>query len=651
MLLPIVQVWSRKQTLPGMHRCYTTLLIFSLCLFLIAPDLIAQESDVKKLKALSIEELMEIEVISLSRSPQKLSEIASGILVITNEDIRRSGATNIPEALRLAPNLQVSQLNSSAWVISARGFNTVFANKLLVLIDGRTIYTPLFGGVIWDLQSVLLEDVDRIEVISGPGGALWGANAVNGVISIITKRARDTQGLVITGAGGDFMKMHVGARFADSIGNTTHYRVYAQHSERNGTFRPDGARNMDSWRNTQVGFRIGLYPTKKDQFAIQGDVNIGSRETTAESSGFDAQNVLARWAHNVGEKSNFTAQIYYDRYWTNDPSTLGDEMKTLDFDFQYKLAIRSSHNIVWGTGYRHVEDQVYNRTFAGLLPEKRMMPIYSAFIQDEISLTDKTKLTIGSKVLHNVFSGFEIQPSVRFAFSPNNSNTVWTAVSHATRPPTRFDVDYYLPLEPQPPNIPSVAGGPNFDSEKMNAFEAGYRVEPSSRIMLSLATFYNIYYDLYSVEALPGTQTFQIQNGSEGSTWGAEFSGTCQVTTGWRLRGGFTYFAKDIHAREGRIHDPSYLSNDAKHHFVLQSMLNLPLNLKLDIVARYMDYIPASFATARVPEFLTADARLAFNYKSMEISVTAQNLGRARHAEFSLLQIPRNYFGRLTFRF
>jgi len=630
---------------------HSTALFCSFCLFLTAFNLIAQESDVKKLKSLSIEELMNIEVISLSRMPQKLSEVASGIQVITNEDIRRSGATNIPEALRLFSNLQVSQLNSSAWVISARGFNTVFANKLLVLIDGRTIYTPLFGGVLWDMQSVFLEDVERIEVISGPGGSLWGANAVNGVISIITKRARDTQGLVFTGAVGDFMKMNVGARFADSIGTKTFYRLYAQHSERNGTYLPDGTRNMDEWRNTQVGFRVGLYPTQDDQFAVQGDVNAGNRESAAEGSVFDTQNVLARWAHKVDETSNFSLQLYYSRYWTNDPATVGDEMKTLDLDFQYKLTIGSRHNIVWGAGYRHVNDHVYNRSFAGLLPEKRLMPIYSAFVQDEISLTEKTKLTIGSKFLHNVFSGFEMQPSVRLAFSPNDRNTIWSAASHVTRQPSRFDVDYFLPLEPQPPTSPSVAGGPNFDSEKLNALEAGYRTHPSSKLSLSLAVFYNIYNDVYSVEPLPGTQTFQIQNGSEAKTWGAEFSGTYQVTTSWRLRGGFTYFGKDLRAREGHNHDPSYLANDAKHHFLLQSMLNLPLNFKLDIVARYMDYIPASFATVRIPEYATADVRLAFNYKAMEIAVTAQNIVRDKHSEYDALKIPRSFFGRLTFRF
>lgn len=594
---------------------------------------------------------MNIQVISLSRMPQKLTEIASGIQIITNEDIRRSGATSLPEALRLVPNLQVAQLNSGAWVISARGFNTVFANKLLVLIDGRIIYTPLFGGVLWDLQSVLLEDIDRIEVISGPGGSLWGANAVNGVISIITKRARDTQGLFVTGAVGDFMKAHVGVRYADSIGKKSHYRIYAQHSERAGTFRPDGTRNIDSWRNTQVGFRVGLYPTKKDQFAIQGDVNAGNRESSLDGSVFDAHNLLARWAHDINDKSNYTLQVYYDRYWTNDPTTLADEMKTFDVDFQYKLAAGTRHNIVWGAGYRYVDDHVYNRSVAGLLPEKRVMPIISGFIQDEIALSQKTKLTLGSKILHNIFSGLEVQPSVRVAFSANSRNTIWAAASHITRPPTRFDVDYYLPLQPQPSNVPSVAGGPNFDSEKMNALEAGYRVEPSSRIMLSLATFYNVYNDLYSVEALPGTQTFQIQNGSEAQTWGAEFSGTAQVTAGWRLRGGFTYFTKDLHAKAGHTHDPSYLSNDAKHHLLLQSMLNLPLNLKLDIVARYTDYIAPSFATARVPEYATADVRLAFNYKTMEISVTGQNLFSDRHSEFDVLKIPRSYFGRLTFRF
>ncbi|MEI9918441.1 MAG: TonB-dependent receptor plug domain-containing protein [Bacteroidota bacterium] len=633
-------------------RQYTgTGLSWFVVLFLITFNVLAQESDVKKLKSLSIEELMNIEVTSVSKVPQKLSEVASAVQVITNEDIRRSGATNIPEALRLSPNLQVSQLNSSAWIISARGFNTVFANKLLVLIDGRTVYTPLFGGVIWDIQSVLLEDVDRIEVISGPGGSLWGANAVNGVINIITKKARDTHGLFLTGAGGDFMKTQVAARYADSIGSNFFYRVYGQHSERNSTYHPDGTRNADSWKNTQMGFNLGFYPTSSDEVTVQGDVNLGNRESTLPGSVFDTQNILARWNHTANERSNFSLQAYYDRYWTNDPLSFGDELRTVDLDFQYKVTLAKKHKLLWGLGYRNVHDHVLNRGVAGLVPEKRVLPIYSGFIQDEISLTDHLKLTIGSKFLHNVYTGFEFQPSARLAFSPSEKNTLWTAVSHAIRAPSRLDVDYFLPIEPQPPSVPSVAGGPNFQSERLNAFEAGYRTQPSSKISMSFATFYNIYNDIYSVETLPGTQTYQIQNGSAATSWGGEFSGTYQVTNSWRLRGGFTYFGKDLHAKAGHVHDPSYLANDAKHHLMLQSMLNLPFNFNLDIVARYMDYIPASFATVRIPEYATADVRLAFTYKAMEIAVTGQNLARSKHSEYDALKIPRSYFGRLTFRF
>jgi iron complex outermembrane receptor protein len=622
-----------------------------LCFCFISPRLIAQEASVKSLKSLGMEELMNIHVTSVSKVPQKLTEVASAVQVITNEDIRRSGATNIPEALRLAPNLQVAQLNSDSWIISARGFNTVFANKLLVLIDGRTVYTPLFGGVIWDMQSVLLEDVDRIEVISGPGGSLWGVNAVNGVINIITKKARDTHGLYATAAAGDFMNLHAAARYADSIGSKVFYRIYGQTTRRNSTYHPDGTRNQDYWRNTQAGFNIGFYPTNKDVLTVQGDVNIGTRGAAADGSGFDTQNVLARWNRTISERSNFALQFYYDRYWTTDPLSLGDEMNTLDMDFQHKMTLGKRHNVLWGLGYRHVNDHVVNRIAAGILPERKVLPVYSGFIQDEISLRDDLKFTIGSKFLNNVYSGFEIQPSARLNYSPNDKNTLWTAVSRAVRAPSRFDVDYFLPLERQPPTVASVAGGPNFDSERLNAFEVGYRTQPSSVLSMSFAGFYNIYNNVYSVEPLPGTLTYQIQNGSAARSWGGEFCGTYQVTPEWRLRGGFTYFGKDLHAREGHDQDPSYLANDAKHHLLLQSMLNLPFNFKLDIIARYMDYIPASFATVRVPEYATADARLAFEYGKMEISFTAQNIAHKVHSEYDALRIPRNFFGRLTFRF
>lgn len=613
---------------------------------------IAQTADIKKLKQLSIEELMNIQVTSVSKTPELLNEVASAIQVITREDIVRSGATSVPEALRLASNLQVAQLNSSAWIIGTRGFNTVFQNKLLVLIDGRTVYTPLFGGVLWEFQNVLIEDVDRIEVISGPGGSLWGANAVNGVINIITKNARDTQGLYVTQAIGNFLRSHTAVRYGGKIGDKFYYRVYAQQFLRGNTYRADDSDNIDDWNLLQGGIRFGWYPTEKDHLSVTADVQDGERETEPEKSPFDSQNIRVRWTHATSEMSDILLQVYYDRYWRDDRASLGDEMETYDVDFQHRINFTPDNRLVWGVGYRHVADEVYNRTpFAGLLPAKKELPVYSGFFHNELTFRSRYTLTVGSKFLHNVYSGFEFQPSLRIAARLKEKQTIWAAVSRAVRAPSRFDVDYFLPLEPQPPSVPSVAGGPNFDSEKMESVELGYRLQPNQKSSFSLATFYNRYRDVYSVEPLPETLTYQIQNGSEAETWGGEFSGFYQVADAWRLRGGFTYFAKDLRAKEGRMHDPSYLSNDARHMALIQSMLDLPGNLEFDLVARYLDYIPASFATPGVPEYFTFDARLAWAFKNFEIAAVGQNLYKKRHTEFGAELLPRSVFGRLTCRF
>jgi iron complex outermembrane recepter protein len=512
------------------RRVLQSILNHTMAALLFALPVSGQEADVKKLKLLTIEELMNLEVTSVAKGPQKLTEVASAIQVITREDILRSGATCIPEALRLAPNLQVAQLNSSAWIISARGFNTVFANKLLVLIDGRTVYTPLFGGVLWDLQSVLLEDVERIEVISGPGGTLWGANAVNGVINIITKKAKESQGLFASAAIGDQLRNQFAARYGTQINDKAFFRIYAQHAARNATFLADETRNKDDWRTSQAGFRLGLSPTEKDFISVQGDAYKGEIKSEPDPLRFDGQNVLTRWTRTINERSDIIVQIYYDRYWRHDPAVLSDEMQTYDLDFQHRLPIGDSHNLLWGAGYRMVKDNVYNRSiYAGLVPENRNMPLYSGFIQDEITVADNIHLTLGTKILHNIFSGFELQPSARISAVLSEKNTVWAAASRAVRAPSRLDVDYRLPIEPQPPTVPSVAGGPNFDSEKLHAYELGYRTQPHNNVSLSFALFYNEYKDVYSVETVPETLTYQIQNGSEAESWGGEFSAFYQV--------------------------------------------------------------------------------------------------------------------------
>ena len=631
-------------------RIMSTLIVITMSQVLHAQDTGGLE--VAMLKSLTIEELLDIQITSVSKIPEKLQEVASAIQVLTNEDIRRSGATNIPEALRLASNLQVAQLNSSSWIISARGFNTVFANKLLVLIDGRTVYTPLFAGVVWELQNVLLEDIDRIEIISGPGGTLWGANAVNGVINIITKKATDTHGSYATAVAGDFLKKAAAVRYGGQIGKNVHFRVYGQFQDRNGTNLADGNSVSDSWNTSQGGFRFGYYPNEKDFVVVQSDIVSGTRKTKPEESPFDGQNILARWTRELSEKSNFILQAYYDRYWWGDPVSMGDELQTYDLDFQHRLPLGKNHDVLWGIGYRLVKDNAINRTaFVGLVPEDRTMPLYSGFIQDEITITEDLNLTLGTKLLHNIFSGFEVQPSARLAWTANTNNTLWTAISRAIRAPSRLDVDYHLPIERQPPNLPSVAGGPDFDSEKVLAFELGYRLRPNSKSTFSVAAFYNDYNDLYSVEPLQGTLTYQIQNGSEAETWGAEFTGLYQVAPWWRVRGGYTYFATDLRPKEGKVHDPSYLMNDPKHLFVIQSMLDLPGDFKVDIVGRYVDYIPQSFATSRINEYFEFDTRIAWEYKRIALSLVGQNLYRKKHTEFGVSQIPRSIYGRISARF
>jgi iron complex outermembrane recepter protein len=605
------------------------------------------------LKSLSIEELMNIEVTLVSRAPVKLTEVASAIQVITRNDILRSGATNIPEALRLASNLQVAQLNANAWIISARGFNTIFANKLLVMIDGRTVYTPLFGGVLWAMQNVLLEDIERIEVVSGPGGTLWGANAVNGVINIITRSTNETQGTYISGLAGDFVNHVAAVRHGGKINENLHYRVYAQNYRRNSTLLPEGGDNSDQWYLSQAGFRMDWQASNKDAVVFQGDAYQGNRKTVPAESPFDGQNAMARWTHTLSETSNFIVQTYFDRYWTNDaPGALADQLQTFDIDFQHQFTLGKQHEILWGIDYRNVNDHVINRTInVGLLPTRKNLDLISGFVQDAISIGEKTKFTVGTKILHNVYSGIEIQPSARLSFSVSPHDFVWAAISRAIRAPSRLDVDYYLPTFPVPPESPSVAGGPDFTSEKLLAYEAGYRLQPGERSTFSIAGFYNVYRDLYSVEALPGTLTYQIQNGSEGESWGGEFTGTYQILDPWRIKLGYTYINKDLRNKPGRDFDPSYLGNDSRNQAVLQSILNLPKGFQLDLTARYLDYLPATLATPEVPEYFTFDARIALQLKYFEFSVVGQNLATEEHVEFGTLSIPRSVYGRITCRF
>lgn len=606
-------------------------------------------------KKLSLEELMDIEVTSVSRTPQKLTEVASAIQVITNEDIRRSSFSRLPEALRLAPNLIVAQSQSHNWGITARGFNgaplvnSTLANKLLVMIDGRSIYTPLFGGVFWDVQNVLLEDIDRIEVVSGPGGSMWGANAVNGVISITTKSARETQGLYATAAAGTFLQNHLGLRYGARLGDRFFVRAYGQRFDQKGTETIAGESAMDQWSMTQGGLRADYYASDASTLTVQGDL-YGGKEDRQAGDVVDGQNVLARWVRHFGETSTINLQMYYDRTWRRFPSTgFNQELQTYDLDFQNIIRAGSSHTLSWGIGYRLINDKLNNQNEAGAIfvPADRNLPLYHAFLQDQVSLlADRLQLTIGTKLLHNVFTDFEVQPSLRVAFLPNKSNSVWAAASRAVRTPSRLDVDIVSST------ISGRAG--LFESENVLAWELGYRWEPVDKVSLSAAAYLNRYSDLRTWNANANAPpAYFFANDMSAYSSGIEVSGSFYGSEKWRIRAGYTYFYSkfDLQNTLAQPFSAEFEAADPKNQLVFQSIMDLFNNFQLDIHGRYVHMLEPTILSPAVPTYVTFDVRAAYHFKYFTFSINGQNLADKEHAEFGSSQIPRSVYGRITCRF
>src|SRR5467141_264033 len=449
------------------------------------------------LKKLSIEQLMNLQVTSVSKRPERLSQTASAIQLITQEDIRRSGASSLPEALRLAANLQVAQVDSRQWAISARGFNGTTANKLLVLVDGRTVYTPLFSGVFWDVQEVPLADVDRIEVISGPGATLWGANAVNGVINVITKDAKDTQGLLLSGGGGSEQRGFGTVRYGGALGSAVHYRVYGRGFARDQTALSNGLGATDDWHLWQGGFRLDWDASTARRLALQSDVYDGRiAQATPGHLAVSGGNVMAKWSRTLSDASDLAAQLYYDRTHRDIPGTFGEDLDTYDVELQHRARIGARHDLVWGLGYRLINDGVANSAALAFLPTHVARQWFTGFVQDEIALVpDRLHVAFGTKIEHNDYTGFEVQPSGRVNWTLSPSATLWTAVSRAIRAPSRVDRELYAPG--QPPYF--LAGGPGFHSEEELAYELGYRQQQGS-LALSAATFYSRYHGLRSLE-------------------------------------------------------------------------------------------------------------------------------------------------------
>jgi iron complex outermembrane receptor protein len=604
-----------------------------------------------ELKKLSLEELLNIEVTSVSRRPERLSETASAIQVITQEDIHRSGATSLPEALRLASNLQVAQVNSHDWAISARGFNNTLANKLLVMIDGRAIYTPLYAGVFWDVQNVLLEDVDRIEVVSGPGGTLWGANAVNGVINIITKSAKDTQGLLVTSGGGSLLQDFGAVRYGGDVGSNFFYRIYGQRFDRNNSILANGNDALDRWDMTQGGFRTDWYPSDANALTFQGDFYAGSLQGALADTRVDGQNALGRWSHLFSEESELQVQMYFDRTWRDIPNQLAQDLKTYDFDFQHRFAGGERQTIVYGAGYRLMQDRVKNTPAISFLPPDRDLQLFSGFLQDEITLApERLKFTIGTKLEHNDFSGWEVQPSARLAWMPATNQVLWAAISRAVRSPSRIDTDFVFPSPPTPPGTTNFSGSRGFDSEDLLAYELGYRVQPFSRLSLSVAPYYNFYKDLRSIDQTSPTD-FVFENHFKGEVWGIELSANYRATDWWRFRGGYNYVHKHLWPTTTNALATVREGNDPQHQFSFQSIMDLPAHFQFDVTGRYVDTLPSP----NVPSYFTFDVRVAWQFKNLELSIVGQNLLDNQHPEFGGVtgrrEIERSVYGKISWSF
>jgi len=600
------------------------------------PDSSAQRPDsgpsLEALKRLSVEQLMNVEVMSVSRRPERLLRAPSAIQVITQNDIQRSGASSLPEALRLASNLDVAQVDSRQWAISARGFNSTSANKLLVLIDGRTVYTPLFSGVFWDVQDVPLSDIDRIEVISGPGATLWGANAVNGVINVITKDAGDTQGGLLSGGGGTELRGFGTARYGGRLGSAAHYRLYGKGFARDESALPDGQGASDDWHAWQGGYRVDWDPSTATHATVHGDLYDGRiGQPAAADIAVSGRNIVGRWTHTVSASSDVTAALYYDRTHRDIPGTFAEDLDIYDVDLQHRLRLGTRHDVVWGLGYRLMNDHVTNSSLLAFLPPHVTREWFTGFVQDEIAIVpDRFHLDIGTKVEHNDYTGVEVQPSARVNWTLSPAGTMWAAASRALRTPSRVDREFFVPG--QAPYV--IAGGPDFDSEEELAYELGYRHQSGS-VALSVATFYNRYSGLRSLEQVSPPTAFPvvIGNGQDGESYGAEVTGDYRATTRWRLHVGYTELRVHIWANPGST-DTSHGSAESAspdRQFSLRSLVDFPAHVRLDVGVRALGAI----AVQQVPAYGELGVRLTWSpVGNLDLALVGQNLLHARHAEF-----------------
>ncbi len=665
----------------GNLRALALTTILASCPLLAPAAYAAPEMEPSELLNLSLEQLSNIEVTSVSKKAEKETEAAAAIYVITQEDIKRSGATAIPELLRMVPGITVTRAGSHDWTVTSRGSNDQFSNKLLVLMDGRTIYSHLFSGVIWEVQDTMLEDIDRIEVIRGPGATLWGANAVNGVINIITKSAKDTQGGLAVASAGNQVRGIGSMRYGGKLAEESHIRTYAKYTDYNSEFRPNGSSANDNWHKSQAGFRSDSKIMDGDKLNIQGDIysidedinytipdlTSGTYSTPAEGAKASGGNIMAKWERKTSKDSQISLQAYFDNTFYK-TSFFNDETNTFDVDFQQVWTGWSGQEIVWGGGYRFInsKNDPSSAQYA-LIPSNRNDNLLSAFVQDKFTLIpSEVFLTLGSKFEHNSYTGVEVQPSARLSWLAADNQTVWASVSRAVHTPSpgTNSVQQSLVIVPPSmavpiPTVLSLVGNTSLDSEELTAYELGYRIQPTKSLALDAAAFYNDYDKIFNgnlgTAVVPGAYVFQpvlAENTNSARSMGAELSAKWNVSNQWQMAGSYSYISLVFDSKSSIGY--SFVGKHPKHQFNMRSTYLFPYNIEMTNALYFVD----DLSGVGVPGYHRFDTRFSYEVtKGLEVSLVGQNLFDDRHQEFSpffyksAAEIGRSVYGSVAVKF
>jgi len=617
---------------------------------------------------LDLEDLLKARVATASRKDQPLLRVPAAVTVIRGDDLRRMGVRHLAEALRAVPGMQVARADANTWAVSARGFNSVVSNKLLVLVDGRSVYSPLHSGVFWEVQDTNLADIDRIEVIRGPGGALWGANAINGIVNVITRPATQTPGGLLQAGAGTEEKRFALARYGFAGGEDAAVRVWANHFAHDDAALgsdPDH-QDHDEWFMSRGGVRLDARTGDRDRLFVTAEAYDGeTREQTTHvlipaaptdpvSGAFNqwidlrGGHLNVRWERTLGERSHLAVKAYYD-HTVHSTEIWEAVLHTGDVEILHRFRPLAGHDLNWGVGYRHHIGDFRGRFPLDVDEEDRRLDIASVFVEDEVTLVeDRLSLTLGSRVEHNDFTGVEVQPNVRAAWTPDDRHMAWAAVTRAVRTPSVIDDDLRFAQQAipgAPPTVVTLLGSDDFRSEELVAFEAGYRFRPHDLVSIDVAAFLNLYDDLRTQE--PGAPfasndpppphavaPFVFDNKMAGRTWGAELSAHVQPAAGWLLHLGYAHLRMNLRLTEDSLDTRSEAAErqNPRHTAWIRSALDLPGGLELDVMGRYV----SGLAAFDVDSYVEADVRLAWRDPAslFEVAVVGQNLARSSHEEF-----------------